>query len=65
MSDIRGGVITQVLYSIGIAAETGFNAVSKTVGETAEAAKKGIESVSGSVSRSIEKVTDALVGKKQ
>ncbi|MCS6989006.1 MAG: hypothetical protein NZM06_05755 [Chloroherpetonaceae bacterium] len=64
MSDIRGGVITQVLYSIGIATETGLNGVSKAIGETAEATKKGIENVSGSIARSIEKVTDALVGKK-
>jgi hypothetical protein len=64
MNEVRGGVITQVLYSIGIAAETGLDSVSKAVGETAEAAKKTTETISGAITRSIEKVTDALVGKK-
>ena len=64
MNEVRGGVITQVLYSIGIAAETGLDSVSKAVGETAEAAKKTTETISGVITRSIEKVTDALVGKK-
>jgi hypothetical protein len=53
-----------VLYSIGIAAETGLDSVSKAVGETAEAAKKTTETIAGGITRSIEKVTDALVGKK-
>ncbi len=64
MNEVRGGVITQVLYSIGIAAETGLDSVSKAVAETAEAAKKTTETISGGITRSIEKVTDALVGKK-
>jgi hypothetical protein len=64
MNEVRGGVITQVLYSIGIATETGLDSVSKAVGETAEAAKKTTETIAGGITRSIEKVTDALVGKK-
>jgi hypothetical protein len=64
MNEVRGGVITQVLYSIGIATETGLDSISKAVGETAEAAKKTTETISGGITRSIEKVTDALVGKK-
>lgn len=64
MNEIRGGVITQVLYSIGIATETGLDTVSKAVGETAESAKKATETISGSISKSIEKVTDSLTTKK-
>lgn len=64
MNEVRGGVITQVLYSIGIATETGLDSVSKAVAETAEAAKKTAETISGGITRSIEKVTDSLVGKK-
>lgn len=64
MNEVRGGVITQVLYSIGIATETGLDSVSKAVGETAEAAKKTTETISEGITRSIEKVTDSLTGKK-
>ncbi len=64
MNEVRGGVITQVLYSIGIATETGLGTVSNAIAETAEAAKKTAEAISSGIVRSIEKVTDALTGKK-
>ncbi len=64
MKEMYGGVITQVLYSIGIATETGLDKVSKAIGETAEATKKTTEIIASGITRSIEKVTDALTGKK-
>jgi hypothetical protein len=59
MAEVRGGVITQVLYSIGVAAETGLDNVSSATGEAFKSGAKSLEVLADATSKSIEKLTNS------
>lgn len=62
MDEVRGGVITQVLVSIGRAADMGASNVWKVVESTFEAGNKTATTLAESFSKAINRTVDSLTG---
>jgi hypothetical protein len=55
--EARGGVITQVLQSIGAAAETGVDKAGDVTSEALKSANKTVETITNGVSKGVTDVT--------